>query len=65
MFLVMAGVFFAVFVGNVFFVSVGGASPVGDVGELILLMFAAVSFVVAILRAESRREFERVNSKNR
>jgi hypothetical protein len=65
MFLLLAGFFFAVFAGNVFFASIGGSSPVGDVGELIILMFATGFFVIAILQAERRREHERKETSNR
>ncbi|MCB1449269.1 MAG: hypothetical protein KDJ67_03985 [Nitratireductor sp.] len=56
MFLILAALSFSVFVGNVFYGSVSGSSPLGNVGELLLLMLAAVSFVVAILQAEKRRD---------
>ena len=66
MFLLLAGVFFAIFAGNVFFGSVRGASLLGDVGELIILMFAAGFFVIAILQAERHREEnKRENTPNR
>lgn len=56
MFLILAALTFAVFVGNVFYGSIGGSSPLGNVGELILLMFTTIFFVVSILQAEKRRD---------
>lgn len=53
MYLRLAILSFALFMGHIFMGSVWGASIVGDVGELIILLFTSVLFVIAILQAES------------
>jgi|GEM_PF-1225859 len=52
MYLLLSIVFFLLFVGHVLVGSMAGIAPVGDVGEMIILVLAAVCFVVAILKAE-------------
>lgn len=52
MFLVLSMIFFILFVGHVLFSAFWGALLVGDIGELILLVLASVSFVAAILKVE-------------
>ncbi|MEZ5872824.1 MAG: hypothetical protein R3D32_13495 [Nitratireductor sp.] len=64
MFLIMAIVLFVAFVGNVFLASVGLAKSIGNVGELLLLISCAGSFVIAILRAEATRENSPVTGNN-
>ena len=56
MYLLISAAFFAVYVGNVLLGSLGGTSPFGNVGELLLLVCAVLSFVVAILQAERQRD---------
>ena len=56
MFLALAFAFFALFVGHVVIGSIGGVSLVGDVGEMIILICASVTFVIAILHAEKKAE---------
>ena len=54
MFLVLAIAFFSLFVGHVVIGSISGVSLVGDVGELIILICASITFVIAILDAEKK-----------
>ncbi len=56
MFLMLAAISFALFFANVLFASAGWASPLGNLGELGLLVVATVCFVVAVLKAEKRAD---------
>ena len=62
MFLVLAIAFFSLFVGHVVIGSISGASLVGDVGELIILICASVTFVIAILDAEKKEKLRNHSS---
>lgn len=50
--LALTFLFFTLFIAHIFIGSLGGASLVGDVGELTILIFSVVFFVAAILKAE-------------
>ncbi len=52
--LVLAAILFAIFVANVMMEAFAGAGILGDVGEMLVLFFASVAFVAAILRREAR-----------
>ncbi|QDG79360.1 hypothetical protein [Labrenzia sp. PHM005] len=56
MFLALAGGLFAVFVINVSMGSITGTALLGIVGEMLLLLAASVSFVVAILKREANEK---------
>jgi hypothetical protein len=58
MFLILAAISFAMFFANVLFASAGWASPLGNLGELALLVVATVCFVIAVLQAE-KREYQK------
>jgi|TARA_B100001027_G_C16182431_1_gene292122 hypothetical protein len=58
MFLILAAISFAIFFANVLFASAGWVSPLGNLGELALLVVATVCFVVAVLQAE-KREYQK------
>ena len=62
MFLVLAIAFFSLFVGHVVIGSISGASLVGDVGELIILICASITFVIAILDAEKKEKLRNHSS---
>ena len=62
MFLVLAIAFFSLFIGHVVIGSISGTSLVGDVGELIILICASVTFVVAILNAEKKAKLQNHSS---
>lgn len=51
--LIGAIVLFAVFSVNVGIGSAGGATFLGDIGEMLLLLATAILFVVAILKSEA------------
>ena len=53
MFLVLSIMLFLVFATNVGLGSFGSTPFLGDIGEMLLLFSAAISFVVAILQRES------------
>ena len=55
MFLIGSFIVFAVFFVNVAMGAFADASFLGDVGEMLVLMFASVLFVVAILKKEAAR----------
>lgn len=55
LYLALATLLFALFVGNVAAGSLRGAPVVGDVGEMLLLFGASIAFVAAVGRAERRR----------
>lgn len=55
MFLVSAVIVFAVFFSNVAMGAFADAAFLGDVGEMLVLSFASVLFVVAILKKEADR----------
>ena len=55
MFLVGAVFVFAVFFSNVAMGAFADAAFLGDVGEMLVLSFASVLFVVAILKKEADR----------
>ena len=55
MFLVSAIIVFAVFFSNVAMGAFADAEFLGDVGEMLVLSFASVLFVVAILKKEADR----------
>ncbi|AKO96411.1 MAG: hypothetical protein RID15_02745 [Marinovum algicola] len=59
MFLISAITLFAVFVANVLVGALGGAQFLGDVGEMLLLFAASVTFVLAILRREAAEKSDR------
>lgn len=52
MYLILSIALFSLFVGHVLAGSFAGMAPVGDIGEMIILILAAICFVVAILKAE-------------
>lgn len=52
MFLVIAGLLFAAFVGNVVAGASGIGAVLGDVGEMVTLFAASLAFTVAILKRE-------------
>ena len=55
MFLILAGVMFAIFSLNVAMGSFAHAAFLGDVGEMLLLFATSIVFVVAILKSETAR----------
>lgn len=55
-FLIGSFIVFAVFFVNVAMGAFAEASFLGDVGEMVVLFFASVLFVVAILRKEAARK---------
>lgn len=55
MFLISAVIVFAVFFSNVAMGAFADAAFLGDVGEMLVLSFASVLFVVAILKKEADR----------
>lgn len=57
--LLIAALFLAIFAANVAIGSAGGKVFLSDVQEMLVLMAAAVSFVVAILQKESARRRDR------
>ena len=59
MFLISAITLFAVFVANVLVGALGGAQFLGDVGEMLLLFAASVTFVLAILRRGAAEKSDR------
>lgn len=52
MFLIIACLFFAVYVTNVIIGATTSAPVVGDVSEMVLLFIAAIAFTVGILKCE-------------
>lgn len=59
MFLIVAGILFAVFVANIVLGASGGAQFLGDVGEMLVLFAASIAFTAAILRREAQRNRNR------
>ena len=59
MFLIIAAVVFGIYIVNVVLGATGGATFVGDVGEMLLLFAAAIAFVIAVLRREAAEKAER------
>ncbi len=59
MFLLLAAAFFGVFATNVAIGSAGGDVFLNDVGEMLMLLAAVASFVVAVLRSEAARNRKR------
>lgn len=55
MFLIGAFIVFLVFFLNVALGAFADAAVLGDIGEMLVLSFAAVLFVVAVLRKEADR----------
>lgn len=53
MLLVLAAVLFAVFVVNVSIGSFGATPPLGNVGELILLLAVSIAFTASVLKKEA------------
>ena len=53
--LAISGLFFAVFALNVVLGAFWGSAFLGDVGEMLVLLAASASFVVAILKKEADR----------
>ncbi len=53
MFLITAGILFAVFLLNVVIGSAGGNPFLSDVGEMLILFAASLAFVAAILKREA------------
>lgn len=58
MFLIGSFIVFTVFFVNVAMGAFADASFLGDVGEMVVLFFASVLFVVAILKREAARKSE-------
>ena len=58
MFLIGSFIVFTVFFVNVAMGAFADASVLGDVGEMVVLFFASVLFVVAILKKEAARKSE-------
>jgi hypothetical protein len=54
MFLILSGILFAIFFGNVLMGSLGGTSYLGDIGEFLVLLLTAICFTVAILKSEAK-----------
>lgn len=55
MFLLSAGILFAVFALNVVMGAFGNAAFLGDLGEMLLLLSAVTAFVAAALKSEAAR----------
>lgn len=55
MFLISSFIVFAVFFVNVALGAFADSAFLGDIGEMLVLSFASVIFVVAILRKEAER----------
>lgn len=56
--LVVSGLFMLAFVSNVVLGAFTAQAPVGDVGEMLLLLGASVAFVAAILTREAAKNHE-------
>jgi hypothetical protein len=52
--LILSGIFFAIFFGNVLMGSLGGTTYLGDIGEFLVLLVTAICFTVAILKSEAK-----------
>lgn len=61
MFLLIAGILFAVYVTNVFLGATSGSAFMGDVAEMITLFCAAIFFTVAILKREAQEKAKQNN----
>lgn len=48
-----AAILLAAFTGNVIIGATSNSAPLGDVGEMLLLLAASVLFVIAILKKEA------------
>lgn len=59
MFLIAAALLFAVFAANVMLGAAGMGNMLGDVSEMLVLFAASITFVVAILKKEARRNAAR------
>jgi len=57
MYLMISGVLFLLFVGNILMGSLGGSAFLGDISEMLLLAAVSVFFVAAVLKAR-REELE-------
>ncbi|MEM9393165.1 MAG: hypothetical protein AAGA38_04865 [Pseudomonadota bacterium] len=53
MFLILAAVFFGIYVTNVFLGATSSSAFMGDVAEMVTLFIAAIFFTVAILKREA------------
>ena len=62
MYLVIAAIGFLLFFGHVLLGKFTGTSIIGDIGELLLIIFASALFTIAILKAEREQEENRVDS---
>ncbi|MXQ09702.1 hypothetical protein GQ651_17795 [Alphaproteobacteria bacterium GH1-50] len=56
MFLLAAGLLFAIYFANVILGASGNASFMGDVSEMLVLFASSICFTVAILRAEKKKK---------
>lgn len=56
MFLIAAAVLFGAFGLNVILGAYAGAPFLGDIGEMLLLLAAVITFVVAALKSEAARK---------
>ncbi len=56
MFLILSGILFVIFFGNVLMGSLGGATYLGDIGEFLVLLATAICFTVAILKSEANNK---------
>ncbi|TRD19737.1 hypothetical protein [Palleronia caenipelagi] len=52
--LILSGILFAVFVGDVVIGATSGSSYLSDVQQMLVLFAASIAFTVAILRAEGK-----------
>ncbi len=59
MFLALSLAVFACFAANVAMGAFAGSAPLGDVGEMLVLLTASALFVVAILQKEAARNKEK------
>lgn len=58
MFLLITAVLFGVYLANVLSGALAGSAFMGDVGELLFLGAAALSFTAAVLKSEAKRKQE-------
>lgn len=58
MFLTASAVMFVLFAANVAMGAFTQSAPLGDIGEMLVLLAAATLFVVAILKKEADRKRE-------
>ena len=64
MFLILAVVFFGLYVANVFLGALARNAFMGDVSEMIVLFLASIAFTVAILKRETDAKKRRSDEEN-